>query len=186
MSGTVYFIQAGEGGPVKIGHTTRSVERRLSMLQTGNAVPLTVLRVCAAGRDEESAAHEHYKALRLRGEWFTYCPTMATVELAKLPRRAVRRVHRAKVALAKHPQSRPDWKDHMEAAITLAGGCDALAKATKLKPVTIRRLQSRAAWGQKNMSATSARKISEAVDGRVTKADLCPAAYGDMPAEPTV
>ena len=85
--------------------------------------------------------------------------------------------------MTKPAPSRPDWKDHLEAAITLAGGRDALAKASKLKPVTIRRLQSRAAWGQKNMSATSARKISDAVDGRVAKADLCPAAYGDIPAE---
>lgn len=40
----IYFIQAGDGGPIKIGYA-RNVERRFMALKTGTAKELAVLGV---------------------------------------------------------------------------------------------------------------------------------------------
>jgi hypothetical protein len=73
----VYFIRAGEDGPVKIGHA-RDPRRRLAMLQTGNAAPLAIIRLVEGGREEEAAAHAQFAVARLSGEWFAFCEAMLT------------------------------------------------------------------------------------------------------------
>lgn len=65
----VYFIQAGEGGPIKIG-TAIDVARRLLVLQTGNVEPLTLLCDFEGGPEEERRLHRLFAADHLRGEWF--------------------------------------------------------------------------------------------------------------------
>lgn len=64
----VYFIQDGEF--VKIGATSNGArpDKRLDALQTGNPRELT-LRCVIAG-DLERAFHNHFRLLRVRGEWF--------------------------------------------------------------------------------------------------------------------
>jgi hypothetical protein len=79
----VYFIRAGENGPVKIG-TAESVHGRLRELQCGNHLELTVLRTIEGGRSEESALHRRYEHLRSRGEWFAFTPDMLVVERSDL------------------------------------------------------------------------------------------------------
>ncbi len=66
----VYFIQAGKGGPIKIG-LSQCVERRCANMQTGNHLLLTVIGVIADGKAEDEAfCHRKFHADRLHGEWF--------------------------------------------------------------------------------------------------------------------
>lgn len=66
----VYFIQAGESGPIKIGFTERPVAHRLSNLQTASADELRAL-VCVSGtRQHESDLHFRFRDHHIRGEWF--------------------------------------------------------------------------------------------------------------------
>lgn len=69
----VYFIQRGDGGPIKIG-TTTGLEERLRSLKT--AVPnLVVLRVIeGADRSLEKRLHRQFEAERVDGEWFRPSP----------------------------------------------------------------------------------------------------------------
>jgi len=70
----VYFIQAGDKGPIKIG-VARSVERRLEALQTGNHEELRIITkiMCeglAHAYATERKFHKMFKKYRIRGEWF--------------------------------------------------------------------------------------------------------------------
>jgi len=66
---SVYFIQAGDGGPIKIGVTT-DVQDRLSTLQIGSALPLVLLLEVWGGIEQERGYHETFAEHRMRGEWF--------------------------------------------------------------------------------------------------------------------
>lgn len=65
----VYFVQAGDAGPIKIGVATNP-RSRLSSLQTSTAVPLHPLGVVIGGVAEEAVLHRRFGEFRLRGEWF--------------------------------------------------------------------------------------------------------------------
>jgi len=68
---TVYFIQAGEDGPIKIGFTrSKSVEKRLSDLQHGNAETLVVLASIEGSLIDEKNLHIKFSQFHIRGEWF--------------------------------------------------------------------------------------------------------------------
>ncbi len=72
---TIYFIQAGELGPVKIGHGTNP-RRRLHNLQIGSAEPLRLLGIREGDEEEERHLHQRFAHLHIRGEWFTFSPEM--------------------------------------------------------------------------------------------------------------
>lgn len=82
----VYFIQAGENGPVKIGYAT-DVAHRCRDLQTGHYEALRIIRVIeTANSTAERWLHRHFDAERLRGEWFRFDVAMLTIEpLTKNP-----------------------------------------------------------------------------------------------------
>jgi hypothetical protein len=61
-----YFIQAGEGGPIKIG-SAQYVGERLAALQTANAAELVVIGVTTTPED---VLHRRFNHLWIRGEWF--------------------------------------------------------------------------------------------------------------------
>jgi hypothetical protein len=72
----VYFIQAGEIGPVKIG-VANSPRQRLRELQTASSVPLRLLfaeDVC--GREHafkvEKKLHDILRKSHQHGEWFRF------------------------------------------------------------------------------------------------------------------
>lgn len=65
----LYFIRAGEDGPIKIGHAKLPDARRHA-LQPGNHVQLNVVCIFPGGVDAEVAAHFAFRHLRIRGEWF--------------------------------------------------------------------------------------------------------------------
>lgn len=75
----VYFIQAGEGGPIKIGWTGGNPLARLRDLQTGNHEPLK-LRGCFPGTfEDEQALHARFASSRMTGEWFKVGPELAAL-----------------------------------------------------------------------------------------------------------
>lgn len=85
----VYFIQAGLGGPVKIG-TAKYPDQRLRNLQTGNSQELKMLRTMPGGKATERWLHEEFKADRMRSEWFIFSSKMLEIsppDLADLPTR---------------------------------------------------------------------------------------------------
>ena len=72
MEQFIYFIQAGEKGPIKIG-TTRLLIKRYITLQTGNHEKLTLLRVVKGDRKQETHLHKTFRKHQLRGEWYWPC-----------------------------------------------------------------------------------------------------------------
>lgn len=75
----VYFLRAGDDGPVKIGHT-RDIKRRLPLLRTGCPAPISVIREIAGGLRTEMWLHRRFSSAHRFGEWFDYVPEMLTVE----------------------------------------------------------------------------------------------------------
>jgi hypothetical protein len=93
----VYFIQAGESGPIKIGKTTCSPLERLRTLQGGHYEKLHLVGVIFAGSysnqgtdvsnnrnlvDErltklEREVHSAFDEERIRGEWFELSEALA-------------------------------------------------------------------------------------------------------------
>ena len=65
----VYFIQAIDGGPVKIGRA-QDVTARLSELQTASAKKLHVVAKVVGPTELEKKFHKMLKEHRIRGEWF--------------------------------------------------------------------------------------------------------------------
>lgn len=65
----VYFIQAGEGGPIKIGWAYNP-SARMSELQIGNPVDLRIIGAVYGDGELESELHRKFRRLKLRGEWF--------------------------------------------------------------------------------------------------------------------
>ena len=72
----VYFIQAGDGGPIKIGRAV-DVIRRLHGLQAASWEELRLLS--ATGAVTEREMHQRFASLRIRGEWFK--PSVELLEL---------------------------------------------------------------------------------------------------------
>ena len=73
----VYFIQAGDDGPIKIGHAM-SPHARIWDLQAGNHVRLRLLAEIPGTEAAERAAHEAFSGQRIRGEWFRNEPPLST------------------------------------------------------------------------------------------------------------
>jgi hypothetical protein len=71
----VYFIQAGDSGPIKIG-SGRRPQRRLRQLQIGNHEPLRLLGAYPGTALDETQLHEQFRHARLRGEWFAPLPEL--------------------------------------------------------------------------------------------------------------
>lgn len=80
MRAAVYFIRGAD--MVKIGKTTAdSLRQRLSMLQTGSPVKLTVIRLIDGGMQAEAWLHRRFAGLRAHGEWFKYSDEMLSVHV---------------------------------------------------------------------------------------------------------
>lgn len=71
---SIYFIQAGEDGPIKIGWAVNP-EARMRTFQTANFLPLRMLfseryRSILFAKAIESDLHTEFKDYRIHGEWF--------------------------------------------------------------------------------------------------------------------
>lgn len=80
--GCVYFIEAGEGGPIKIGKTG-CLKNRLSTLQIASSAVLRVLATAPGRTHRELAYHVQFADARLNGEWFARTPEIEA-EIARL------------------------------------------------------------------------------------------------------
>ena len=66
----VYFVQALDGGPIKVG-VAKDVQRRIKELQCACPVPLRLLGIVEkGGLRKERELHQRFAASRLHGEWF--------------------------------------------------------------------------------------------------------------------
>lgn len=74
----VYFIRAGDNGPVKIG-TSEDADRRLRNLQMSHWSELRLIRQIPGSFIEERWLHWYFAINHLRSEWFVYCPQMLTI-----------------------------------------------------------------------------------------------------------
>jgi hypothetical protein len=73
----VYFVQAGESGPIKIGFST-DPDRRIKTLRTAMSEELIVLKVVKGSRQLEKTLHDQFSEINRRGEW--YEPTTELLE----------------------------------------------------------------------------------------------------------
>jgi hypothetical protein len=73
--GWVYFIQAREGGPIKIGWTY-DTGKRLIGLQCGSPQALVLLASESGARSDEQALHLRFSESRIYGEWFSETPEL--------------------------------------------------------------------------------------------------------------
>ncbi len=65
----VYFIQSGDGGPIKIG-TSKNPSARLKTLQVATAETLVLLGSIKGNHLTERQWHNDHKAHKITGEWF--------------------------------------------------------------------------------------------------------------------
>lgn len=65
----IYFVQAGESGPIKIG-LARSPKDRIKQLQAANHEELRLIAVCDGNHRKERQFHEAFAADHIHGEWF--------------------------------------------------------------------------------------------------------------------
>jgi len=73
--GFVYFVQAGQQGPIKIGWS-QDVPRRIAELQVANASRLSLVAVVPGKMRDEATTHERFAHLRLGAEWFQDAPEL--------------------------------------------------------------------------------------------------------------
>lgn len=86
MTGFVYFMQAGDGGAIKIGFTgNASIAGRLRGVQVGCPEKVSLLGVVAGDAALERRFHKAFAWCRIRGEWFAPRP-----RLVKFIQRAAR------------------------------------------------------------------------------------------------
>jgi hypothetical protein len=81
---TVYFIQAGEEGPIKIGWTRSDPRARMALFQTGHYERLRLVGTISSSphgdassiRRLERSLHASFREYHLRGEWFAPGPRL--------------------------------------------------------------------------------------------------------------
>lgn len=78
----VYFMQAENGGPIKIGRA-KDPERRLRGMQVGSPVRLVLRRKIWTHPSTETWLHHRFASDRLHGEWYRPTETIATIADAK-------------------------------------------------------------------------------------------------------
>lgn len=77
--GTVYFVRATSGGPIKIGYTEQRAHRRVSRGGTFSAAPLEVLIEVPGTPAHEAALLAMFDHARVHHDWFA--PTLELMEL---------------------------------------------------------------------------------------------------------
>jgi hypothetical protein len=100
MPGMIYFVQADIVNLIKIGWS-REPDRRLTHLQIGSPVKLTMLAAIPGHRSREKKLHYQFHAHRSHGEWFFPAQEiLAYIELANTntnPSRARPSAHKHKL-----------------------------------------------------------------------------------------
>lgn len=115
---SVYFVQAGKDGPVKIGYAG-NVKSRLEQLQCHNAEKLRVLSVIRGSKAVETDLHRKFHAYHIRGEWFALKGTFAGY-VAKLPRPGAKRDLSEQECLRRSRIGQVWFNPHIESDIAAA------------------------------------------------------------------
>lgn len=85
MISYIYFIQAGNNGPIKIGYSAKKyIKDRLITLQTGNHEKLVLLCTIPGTKNTEKELHKKFKEFWIRGEWF-HVNTVLSELISSLP-----------------------------------------------------------------------------------------------------
>jgi hypothetical protein len=110
---SLYIVQAGVNGPVKVG-ITDNVPKRLIGIQTGNHERVHLLATIPGGRFDEMALHFGLRAHRIHGEWFRWnVVTKSVVERF--------RAGQPVLEIAKYLRKHIDLVRRVEALDTIAG-----------------------------------------------------------------
>jgi hypothetical protein len=110
----IYFILAESLDAVKIGFTKKNPLMRMSELQTGCPVALTLLHFGQGGFLQEQHFHKAFKQHNLHGEWFRYS-AIAHLILAIDPRR----FHATcKVCSRQRPVTQEEWESRTQEPIS--------------------------------------------------------------------
>lgn len=88
---SIYFVQAGPGGPVKIGRSKNPGER-LKGLRTQRREPLQLLASFNGAAWMEGALHGALSESRIEGEWFRLSPEVE-LTIALVRERNFRAIH---------------------------------------------------------------------------------------------
>jgi hypothetical protein len=143
----VYFIRAGEGGPVKIG-TAIDVRARFSTLQTGHYERLTLIRQVEGAEAQERWLHAQFDTLRIRGEWFRFDPAMLTIQPPHIVQDAV--------AYNREPVGRKDRTGAFVDVIRLWPNRAEFARAINVPYVTAQQMELRNSIGINHWKAVVA------------------------------
>jgi len=71
----VYFIRAGQSGPIKIGVASDPQKRAVS-ISTASFMPVELLATMDGDHNVERSLHQRFKKDRLNGEWFAPTPEL--------------------------------------------------------------------------------------------------------------
>ena len=155
----VYFVRAGEEGPVKIGHA-KNPASRLRELQAGCFETFNLLRVIEGDVLSEKFLHRHFRAQRVRGEWFRFHPDMLTIVPPSL--HAVPRQKRGRDGCD------ADARAALDTAFRVVGGREALAERLGVcRTATYH-------WDDSKIPAEHAAVIEVLTAGEVTMRQLRP------------
>lgn len=100
--GSLYFIQEGSNGAIKIGWTANPVIKRVASLQLGNSEILCIRGVVHTTADAERAWHAKWRHVQKRSEWFWPDPLLVcAIDDAVSEQRVLRRI--AGPAAYSHP-----------------------------------------------------------------------------------
>ena len=141
----VYFLQAGDGGPIKIGFTKGKPEARVRSLQTASPLKLILIGVVSGSNIEEKLLHHHLRSHRIAREWFHPVPqvteAMALAMSGEFPKKP------EIIPAPKKPKTHKPRKQGKFSPINeifeAFGGATCLAKAIGLSPVHTQTMKTR-------------------------------------------
>lgn len=70
----VYFVEAGENGPIKVGVVYADMRQRMNEIQICCPQPIRILGTTPGGYGLEAAIKHELRAYRIHGEWFERHP----------------------------------------------------------------------------------------------------------------
>jgi hypothetical protein len=166
MLGSLYFIQEGMDGAIKIGWTANDPIRRRDNLQIGNSSQLRLIAVIEAVPQRlEFEWHRRFRGLQKRSEWFF--PGIALIDAILLEAKKhehARPVFAERVDFEKTPNLKvlADWM------VTNKVNQSALAKKAGFSKAYISEVLS----GKRPVPLKVARCFESATDGAVKAVDL--------------
>jgi hypothetical protein len=158
----VYFIRAGDIGPIKIG-MSRNVESRLAKMQTDTPMLLKLLGCIPGGKTEEHNLHLRLSAYRVSGEWFRPDPVViAAVERELASHGTTDYLFPRAPFVPKSPLQA--WR--MKSRLSL----NEFAKLAETNAATISRVENNLVYGTVALHFA----IFRATNGEITPNDLAP------------